>query len=315
MTQHLSMPIEAADRAVANRRKRSAAQRSEMWYAYLFILPMVIGYIAFLLGPIITSFYMSLTDWSLVKESTFIGLANYRKLMFHDPVFWDTAWNTLYFTICLVPLNIMMTLGLALLMQKAIPGISFFRTAIFTPVVTSIVVWAVVWKYILATDNGVLNIVLRMFGIEGHAWLYDMKLAIPVIVVVTLLKGLGMNMVIFIAALQDVPKMYYEAARIDGSSPWQTFRNVTLPLISPSIFLVTIITMIGSLKVFGQIFVMTDGGPGTSTYVFVYYIYQQAYKIFQFGYASSIAFVLFFIILALTILQWFGRKKWVHYED
>ncbi len=287
----------------------------EKWYGFAFVAPMLLGYMLFLLGPVIASFVMSLTDWSLLGGKSFIGFDNYRRAFMEDPTFLTTAGNTLYFTILLVPLNIVITLALALMLQKSIPGIGFFRTAVFTPVVTSIVVWAIIWKYIFQTDNGLINAVLKLFDVTGPAWLYNLDLAIPVVVTVTLVKGLGMNMAIFLAALNDVPKIYYEAARIDGASPWRSFRHVTLPLISPSLFLVVIITMIGSLKVFGQIYVMTGGGPGTSTYVFVYYIYEQAFKYYQFGYASAIAFILFFIILVLTMLQWYGRKRWVHHEQ
>jgi multiple sugar transport system permease protein len=154
-----------------------------------------------------------------------------------------------------------------------------------------------------------------MFHIVGPAWLYDMKLTMPVVIVVSVLKNVGLNMVIFLAALNDVPRMYYEAAKIDGASKWKTFTHVTLPMISPSIFLALILTLIGSLKVFGQIYVMTGGGPGTSTYVLVFYIYQQAFRLYEFGYASAIAFVLFIIIFALTLVQWKLRKRWVHHEQ
>jgi multiple sugar transport system permease protein len=287
----------------------------EKWYGYLFILPMVIGYALFLLGPIIAAFTMSFTDWSLIKKEQFIGLGNYNKAFTKDPVFWSTVWNSLYFTLVFVPLNIVLTLALALLLKDKILGVGFFRTAIFTPVVTSIVVWATVWKYIFQTDNGLVNSILRIVGITGPAWLYDLSLAMPTVIIVTLLKGLGINMVIFLAALNDVPHMYYEAAKIDGASRWATLRNVTLPLITPSVFMVVMITMIGSLKVFGQIYVLTGGGPGTSTYVFVYYIYEQAFKMYEFGYASAVAFILFFIIFVLTILQWSLRRRWVHHEQ
>ncbi|MBO9605354.1 MAG: sugar ABC transporter permease [Paenibacillaceae bacterium] len=300
---------------IHRKQQRSKLKRNEQWYGFLFIAPMALGYAFFLLGPILASFVMSFTNWSILHPLHFIGFDNYIKLFTRDDVFIGTAMHTFYFTLCLVPLNIFITLGLALLLKDGIPGIGFFRTAIFTPVVTSIVVWAIVWKYIFQTDNGLLNMLLRLLHMEGRAWLYDMKLAIPIVVAVTLFKGLGMNMVIFIAALNDVPRANYEAAQIDGASRWRMFCNVTLPLISPSLFLVVIITVIGSLKVFGQIYVMTGGGPGTSSYVFVYYIYEQAFKMYEFGYASAIAFVLFFIILALTIVQWVGRKRWVHYEQ
>ncbi|MFC4776581.1 carbohydrate ABC transporter permease [Paenibacillus sp. GCM10023252] len=301
--------------APPKKQQKSKLMASDKWYGYAFISPMVLGYLIFLLGPIVAAFAMSFTNWSLIKELEFTGLANYRRAFSEDPVFWETVTNTLYFTVGLVPLNIIITLGLALLLKDRIFGISFFRTAIFTPVVTSVVVWAIIWKYIFQTDNGLINTVLKLFGAEGPAWLYDMELAMPVVILVTLLKGLGMNMVIFLAALNDVPTMYYEAAKIDGASRWKTFTNVTLPLITPSVFLVLIITMIGSLKVFGQIYVMTGGGPGTSTYVFVYYIYEQAFKMYEFGYASAVAFILFAIILVLTLLQWTVRKRWVHHEQ
>ncbi|MFD0676678.1 MULTISPECIES: carbohydrate ABC transporter permease [unclassified Paenibacillus] len=287
----------------------------EKWYGYMFISPMVIGYVLFLLGPIIAAFMMSFTNWSLIKEEEFVGLANYTKAFTGDSVFWDTVWNSFYFSIVFVPLNIVLTLALALLLKERILGVGFFRTAIFTPVVTSIVVWATVWKYIFQTDNGLVNSILRIFGVTGPAWLYDLSLAMPTVIIITLLKGLGINMVIFLAALNDVPPMYYEAAKIDGAGRWKTFFNVTLPLITPSVFMVLVITMIGSLKVFGQIYVLTGGGPGTSTYVFVYYIYEQAFKMYEFGYASAVAFILFFIIFILTVMQWGIRRKWVHHEQ
>lgn len=289
--------------------------RTEKWYAYLFISPMVLGFAVFMLGPILTAFAMSFTDWSLLRETSFIGLGNYARAFSDDLVFWETVGNTLYFSAGLVPLNMIMALGLALLLKNNIPGIGFFRTALFTPVVTSLVVWAIVFKYIFATEAGMVNQVLKMIGITGPAWLYNLELSMPVVIVVSVLKNVGMNMVIFLAALHDVPKMYYEAASLDGASRWKTFTNVTLPMISPSVFLALILTLIGSLKVFGQIYVMTGGGPGTSTYVLVYYIYQQAFKMYEFGYASAIAFILFFLVLVLTLVQWSVRKRWVHHEQ
>jgi ABC-type sugar transport systems, permease components len=296
-------------------RKPNRLNKHEKWYGYLFISPMVIGYVVFLLIPIAAAFSMSFTNASLLHDSEFIGLANYKKAFTEDPLFWQTVGHTLYFSLGLIPLNLILALGLAVLLNRKLPFIGFFRTAIFTPVVTSIVVWSIVWKYIFATDNGLMNQLLKLVGITGPAWLYNMELAMPVVIVVSVLKNVGLNMVIFLAALQDVPKMYYEAATIDGASKRRTFFSITLPMISPSLFLALILTLIGSLKVFSQIQVMTDGGPGTSTYVLVYYIYQQAFKIFEFGYASAIAFILFFLVLVLTIIQWNLRKRWVHHEQ
>ncbi|OMF37123.1 sugar ABC transporter permease [Paenibacillus sp. FSL H8-0548] len=295
--------------------KKSRLHHKENWFAWLFISPMVLGYMLFLFVPIMGAFFMSFTDYSLLHDSSFVGLDNYKIAFSEDPLFWKSVGQTLYFSAGLIPLNLCLALGLALLLNRKIPGIGLFRTAIFTPVVTSIVVWAIAWKYIFATDYGLINELLKLLHIEGPAWLYNFQLAMPVVIIVSVLKNVGLNMVIFLAALQDVPKMYYEAAKIDGASKYKMFTNVTMPMISPSLFLAMILTLIGSLKVFSQIQVMTDGGPGTSTYVLVYYIYQQAFKIFDFGYASAIAFILFFLVLVLTIVQWNLRKRWVHHEE
>jgi multiple sugar transport system permease protein len=294
---------------------KPAFLRSESSYGYAFIAPMVLGYALFVLLPIITTFVLSLTDWSLIRQPNFIGLENFVTMFTGDPVFWITTKNTFYFTALLLPANLVLTLWLASMLTANIRGVGFFRTAIFTPVVTSVVVWGILWKYIFQTDNGIINILLQFIGIDGPQWLYNTSLAIPVVALVTLIKGLGMNMVIFIAAMQDVPDMYYEAAELDGASKWQQFMNITLPQIAPAIFLVTTMTIIGSLKIFGQIYIMTEGGPGTSSYVYVYYIYQQAFRFYEFGYASAISTILFFIVLILTIVQWKLRTKWIYHEN
>lgn len=288
--------------------------KSEKWYGYLFIAPMLIGYAVFLLGPILSAFAMSLTDRSLLGTSRFVGFANYERAFTKDPVFWESVGNTFLFAAGLIPLNLGLALLLALLLKRKLPGIGLFRTAVFTPVVTSIVVWAIVWKYILATDAGLLNQLLSLIGMKGPAWLYDMELAMPVVIVVSVLKNVGLNMVLFLAALQDVPKTYREAAVVDGASRWTVLMRITLPLISPTMFMALMLTLIGSMKVFGQIYVLTGGGPGTSTHVLVYYIYQIAFKLYEFGYASAVAFILFFLLAGMTLLQWGVRKRWVFYE-
>lgn len=291
-------------------------ERRNMKYGYLFITPIMLGFLLFMLAPIVAVLGLSLTDYSFMRPDTnFLGLGNYAKAFRADPLLGETVWNTLLFSAGLIPLNLTLALGLALLLNRRLPGIGLFRTAIFTPVVTSIVVWAIVWKYIFATDAGLVNQLLRGIGIAGPAWLYTEALAIPVVIIVSVLKKVGMNMVIFLAALQDVPAMYYEAARIDGASKWKQFRHITLPMITPSVFLTLIITLIGSLKVFSQIAVMTGGGPGTSSYVWVYYIYQLGFHRFEFGYASAVASLLFLLVLGLTLVQWNMRKRWVYHEQ
>lgn len=299
----------------AKRRKgRSLDYRDNMW-GYAFIMPMLVGFLIITVAPVITTFVYSLTDKNMMSRTTsFIGLQNFIDL-FKDRTFRSTLWQTLEFTLLLIPSNLLLTLGLAALLKDKFKGCGFFRTAVFTPVVTSVVVWGVLWRYIFQTDNGLINSMLQMFGITGPQWLMNVKLAIPISVFVTLVKGLGMNMVIFIGAMLDVPPEYYEAADLDGATKWQQFWKITIPNIAPSIFLVLIMTTIGSLKVFGQVKNLTNGGPGTASYVMVFYIYEMAFRSYKFGYASAISVVLFLMIVGLTILQWNTRKRWIHYED
>ncbi len=297
------------------KKKASTLERRDYIYGFIFILPMLIGFIIFVLAPIMTTFYLSLCKFSLLRGRVWCGLENYIKIFTSDKIFIDSVLNTLEFTVLLIPTNLVLCLAVAILLYRNIKGIGFFRTMIFTPYVTNIVSWALIWKFMLQNDGGFINMVLNMFGLEGTNWLYTGSLAIPIVVLVTLLKGFGMNTIIFIGALQEVPDMYYEAAAIDGATKWQQFRKITLPMISPTIFLIIIITMIGSLKVFSQVKVLTNGGPGTASYVMVYYIYQKAFKMNEFGYGSALSVILFIAILGLTLLQWNLRKKWVHYEN
>ncbi|GFI18954.1 MAG: sugar ABC transporter permease [Lachnospiraceae bacterium] len=297
------------------RRKTRSLEYSDSVWGYAFIMPMLIGFLIITVLPVIMTFVYSMTDKNMMSRTTnFIAMDNFVKL-FSDKTFRSTMWQTLEFTVLLIPSNMILTLGLASLLKDKFKGCGFFRTAVFTPVVTSVVVWGVLWKYIFQTDNGLINSVLKMMGITGPQWLMNLKMAIPISVFVTLVKGLGMNMVIFIGAMLDVPEDYYEAAELDGANKFQQFFKITLPNIAPSIFLVLILTTIGSLKVFGQVKALTNGGPGTSSYVMVFYIYQMAFQSYKFGYASAASVILFLIIVALTILQWKMRKRWVFHED
>ncbi|MGK5506515.1 carbohydrate ABC transporter permease [Brevibacillus formosus] len=312
MESKLNVPL-SPDKRTSGTKKKSFNREANL-AGWLFVSPMVIGFVVLLLGPLLLALYMSFTDWPLLGEAEFVGLENYRAI-FQDAEFWTVVGNTFTFSAGLVPLNIVLALGLALLLVRKLPGIGIFRTAIFVPVMTSLIVWAIVWKYLFATDTGFINQILQMFGITGPSWLYNPKLAMPVVIVTSVLKNVGLNMVLFIAALQQVPVHLYEAARIDGASRTRQLFQITIPMISPTVFLTTLLTIIGSLKVFGQIYVMTQGGPDNSTKVLVYYIWERAFKNFEFGYASALAFVLFFIILVFTLLQWQFRKRWVFHEE
>lgn len=306
--------MEKVKQTPRRRKSLSLEYRDSLW-GYSFVMPMFIGFLIITVLPIIATFYFSLTDKNLMSRVTkFVGLDNYAELL-EDEIFHSTVKQTIEFALILMPTNILLSMGLALLLKENFRGCGFFRTAVFTPVVISVVVWGVLWKYIFKTDNGLINDILKMMGIKGPQWLNNLKLSIPVTAFVTLIKGVGMNMVLFIGALLDVPKDYTEAASLDGANKWKQFVHITLPCIAPTIFLVMILTTINALKVFGQINVMTGGGPGTSSYVFVYYIYQLAFKYYRFGYASAVSVVLFLVIVALTLAQWSLRKKWVYHEE
>lgn len=294
--------------------KHKEKYREAVW-GYLFIAPVVLGFLVFMAAPIIDALYKSFTNASLLGETSFIGLENYKKLLFHDKTFRISLKNTMVYSVGLVPLNIVMAFFMALLLKKKVRGIGFFRTAFFTPVVMSVVAWGIIWKFILGTDAGFLNLLLRSVGIKGPAWLYSKNLTMVVVIVVSVLKNVGMNMVIILSALHGVPETYYEAAEIDGVTPWKRLTHITLPLISPTIFMLVIVTLIGSLKVFGQIYSLTGGGPGNSTKVLVYYVYEQAFKYYEFGYASAAAFILFLLVLVFTLVQWKLKERWVYNED
>jgi multiple sugar transport system permease protein len=214
----------------------------------------------------------------------------------------------------LVPFNLVLALTLAVLVNQRLPGTAWFRTLFFAPVVVSLVAWAIVWRFLLQVDGGI-NASLAVVGIDGPNWLRSSTWAMPAVVVVQVFKNVGLNMILFLAALQGVPREIQEAARVDGAGPLSSFRRITLPMISPMILLVSIITVIGSFQVFATIVVLTGGGPGNSTNVLVYYIYQQAFRRYEAGYASAGAMLLFGIVMALTVLQWQLRKRWVFHEQ
>lgn len=297
------------------RKHRNSLEYHDSIWGYCFIMPIFLGFLIITIAPIITTFIFSLTDKNMLRpDMNFVGFKNYSDLL-GDITFQATIRQTLQFTLLLLPANVIISLLLAALLKDKFKGCGFFRTAVFTPVVISVTVWGVLWRYIFQTDNGLVNSLLKMVGVQGPQWLFNTSLAIPVSVFVTLVKGIGMNMVIFIAALQDVPSEFLEAAALDGASKPRRFFSVTLPCISPSIFLVLILTTINSLRVFAQIKALTNGGPGTSSYVMVYYIYQMAFGNYKFGLASAASVILFLIIVLLTVLQWNMRKRWVYHED
>ena len=279
----------------------------------LFVAPQFLGFTAFVLGPILAVFWFSLHDWNIVFGTfEFVGLRNFTTMLSDDKVA-VVGMNTLAFTALYVPFNVLIGLGLALVANRSMQGITFFRTLYFAPVVVSLVAWTIVWRFLLQIDGG-LNALLLNLGATGPNWLREPEVAMVTVVLVQLLKNAGLGMVLFLAALQGVPSTLIDAARIDGAGRWAAFRHITLPLITPFIFLVTILAVIAALKSFSLIFLMTRGGPGLSTTVLAYYIYKQGFEFYAMGYASALAVILFAVVLAFTIAQFVTRKRWVYSE-
>ncbi len=288
--------------------------RRDSLAGFLFIAPQLIGIVIFVLIPLGLVFWYSLHEWNVLANTfTYTGTQNYRMLV-EDDNLRDVLGATAIFSAGLVVFNLSLALLLAVLLNQKLAGIAIFRTLFFSPVVVSLVAWTIVWGFLLQ-KNGGINGMLLMAGIEGPNWLREETTAMISVIVVQVFKNVGLNMILFLAALQGVPKELYEAARIDGAPAFKQFRRITLPLISPTILLTSIITIVGSLQVFAQIAVLTQGGPGLSTTVLVYYLYQQAFQFHFFGYGSTLSILLFVIVAVLTFAQWQMRKRIVFYES
>lgn len=283
--------------------------RDALW-GYAFIAPQMIGFVIFIILPLVSILVFSTEERNLLTGSiTPVGLENFRTIFEEDILFRKVLLNTLIFTTGLVPLNIGMALLLATLLAQKLRGITIFRVLFFSPVVTSAVAWAVVWRFMLQGDQGTINQVLQLVGIEGPNWLRHPGWAMFSVIVTLVIKNVGLNTIILLSALTNLPSEYREAATVDGATRWQVFRRITLPLLAPTLLFVTVITVIGSLKVFDHIMLMTAGGPANSTMVLVYYIYYQAFQFFETGYASALAVILFVLALVLTVFQWLVRGR------
>ena len=277
---------------------------------YLFVMPQLIGFLVFVVGALAMVFFFSLHDRNLLSGAfVFAGAENYAEMVSGDPLFPQVLLNSLIFTAGLVPLNVALALGLALLLDRHLPGRGLFRGLYFAPVVTSAVAWAIVWRFLLQGEQGTVNQTLRLAGLEGPNWLREPAWAMAAVIVTRVLKNVGLNMIIFLAALQSLPRECVEAARVDGANGRQLVRHIVLPLLAPATFFVTVITVIGSLQVFDHIVLMTEGGPANATMVLVYYVYYQGFRAFETGYASALAVVLFLLALVLTVLQWRVRSR------
>lgn len=287
--------------------------RREMYTAWLFILPWVLGFLFFLALPIALSVYYSFTAYNVFQPPRWIGTANFRALS-TDPLFWKALYNTAYYTFISVPLMMIISLGVALLLNSKLRGMRIFRTIFFLPSVLSGVGVALLWLWIFNPDYGLINLLLSYIGIEGPLWLYSPEWAKPAMIIMSL-WGLGGVMVINLAGLQSVPEQMYEAARVDGANNWAQFRYVTLPMLSPTLFFNFITLTIGSFQVFTQAYIMTGGGPVHSTLFYVLYLFQTAFESLRMGYASAMAWILFFVIVGVSLFQLAVSRRLVYYEE
>lgn len=288
----------------------SFLSNNNLFMGLIFILPALIGTFVFIIIPVICSFGLSFMDWNLINKPEFVGFENYVNL-FTDGLFWKILLNTLVYAFSTSIFAVIIPLLLACILNSKIRGAELFKTAYFLPFVTPMIVIAVIWQWIFDPNIGFLNYILKL----NINWLYDANFAMPAIIIVSVWKLIGYNMVIFLAGLSSINQSLFEAAKIDGAGAFKTFRLVTVPLLSPTIFFVVVITCISSFQVFDLIYMMTQGGPFDSTNVLVYAVYKNAFEYFRVGQASAIAYVLFAIIFILTLIQWKFRKKMVYSES
>jgi multiple sugar transport system permease protein len=292
---------------------RTPRQRRDALWGLFFIAPQLLGLIVFSLIPVIYAFILSVMKWDGLGEREFIGLANFRN-QFADHRFQDALVHTLIYTAIAVPGSVVLALMLALGVNR-VRGKTIYRTIFFLPTITSSVAVSMVWLWMLNGDFGIINMYLReQFGLNPPNWLVDTFWVIPAVALVAVWAGLGFNMVIFLAGLQGIPATYLEAAQIDGASKWRQFWDITLPLLSPTTFFVTIMSIIASFQVFDMIYVMTAGGPGTASTTMVFHIYELAFVKFTFGSSSAVAVILFALIMVVTLIQFWGQRRWVHYD-
>jgi multiple sugar transport system permease protein len=279
---------------------------------YLFILPMLLGLILFRFGPIIASFLISFTEWRGTAPPEFVGLDNYVELLDKE-VFWLVLGNTVIFALLYVPGVMILGLTLALLVNQQLKGIAFFRGMYYLPAITSMVAVALVWNWIFATRFGILNHLLRTFlSIQSPpAWLASADTALLVLIIVSVWKSAGLPMLIFLAGLKGIPGYLYEAARIDGANRFQQFRHITLPMLAPVTFFVLIISIFDGFRTFEVTFVMTGGGPLHQSSTLSYFIYENAFQFFRFGYSSAVAYVLMVLVVIVTIINFRFRRSWV----
>jgi ABC-type sugar transport system permease subunit len=296
------------------RERRSSNRFHSEWLGgWISASPWIVGFLVLTGGPLLFSIIISFCDYDILNPAHFVGLANYRWMFTHDPLFWKSVWNTAFMMMG-IPLGMALSLGLAMLLNLEIRGIALWRTLFYLPSIVPAVAASVLWVWILNPNIGLLNTVLAACGIHGPNWLQDEHTSKPALIVMGLWTA-GGGMIIWLAGLRGISPTYYEAAELDGASGWQRFRHITIPLLTPYIFFNLIMGLIATLQIFTQAFIITQGGPVDSTLFYAYHLFNQAFRLLQMGYASALGWFLFLAVFGLTILQLKLSKRWVHYEE
>ncbi len=281
---------------------------------YACILPWLIGFLAFVAGPMVAAFAISFTDWSMLTPPRWVGVGNYQRML-ADPLFYAVLYNTAFISFLSVPLQLALALLIALGLNEKLRGVAFYRTLFYLPSQMPIVASALLWLWVMNPEFGLANALVTLFGLPPLRWLFDPVTVKPSIVLITLWGGIGTPLIIFLAGLQGVPDSLYEAAEIDGAGALARFRHITLPMLSPIIFFNLIIGIIASFQAyFTLVYITTQGGPANTSLIFILYIYFKAFRDFDMGYASTLAWTLFLIVLVLTAINFLLARFWVHYE-
>jgi multiple sugar transport system permease protein len=300
--------------AQSARRRSSPLARRKAIEGYLYISPFLLGFLIFTAYPLLASFYLSFTSYNIISDPTWIGLENYQRAFTQDPQFWASLGRTLKYAALVVPIGIVCSLLAAVLLNQGFFATSIFRTIFFLPSITPVIASVLIWLWLLQPSIGVVNYLLGLIGVPGPPWIQSTSWALPSLVILSLWNTAGgSRMIVFLAGLQGVPQELYEAAHIDGANRWQRFLNVTVPMISPTIFFNLVVSVIGALSVFSVAYIGTQGGPAYATYFYVYHLYISAFQFNLMGYASAMAWVFLVIVLALTLSQFSAQKRWVYY--
>ena len=300
--------------SVLPRRRGLRTSRRKAIEGYLYISPFLLGFVLFVLGPALASAYFSLTAYQIISPPRFVGLENYTQALTKDPLFWKALGNTIYYAGIAVPLSLLGSLGCAMLLNQKIMARAVFRTMFFLPSITPVVATALLWVWILNPDFGLINYPLSTIGIEGPKWLGSTEWAKPSLILMHLWTAVGGGaMIIFLAGLQGVPHELHESASIDGANAWHRFINVTIPMLTPSIFLNLILGLIGGLRVFTAAYVATDGGPAYATHFYMLHLFNNGFRFLEMGYASALAWLFTVLVLILTVVQFRLSERWVYY--